>query len=89
MLNWYRKLLALRKNSDVLVQGTYRELLPESEELFAFAREHDGREIITIANFTGKSVTLPKDLAKRRVILSSEGEINAKELSPFEARICE
>ena len=89
VLNWYRKLLALRKSSDVLIRGTYREILPESEELFAFAREFDGREIITVANFTGESVKLPEELAGRRVLLSSEGEINAKELAPFEARICE
>lgn len=89
VLNWYRKLLALRKSSDVLVQGTYREIMPESEELFAFAREHDGREVITVANFTGESVKLPEELAARRILLSSEEEINAKELSPFEARIYE
>ena len=89
VLNWYRKLLALRKSSDVLIRGTYRELFPESEELFAFAREHDGREIITVANFTGESVKLPDELAARKILLSSEGEINAKELSPFEVRICE
>ena len=89
VLNWYRKLLALRKNSDVLIRGTYREILPESEEVFAFVRELYGQELITLANFSDKAVKLPEELAARRVLLSSEGEINAMELSPFEARICE
>lgn len=89
VLNWYRKLLAFRKNSDVLLQGTYREIMPDSEEIFAFVREHDGQEIITLANFSGKAVKIPEDLAQKTVLFSSEKDISPSELAPFEARICE
>ena len=87
VLNWYRKLLAFRKNNDVLLIGTYREILSDSEEVFAFVREHEGREVITLANFSDKPVKIPEELVKRKVVLSSERDINPSELAPLEARI--
>ena len=89
VLNWYRKLLAFRKNSDVLLMGTYREILSENEEIFGFVREHDGQEVITLANFSGKAVKIPEDLAQKTVLFSSEKDINLSELAPLEARIYE
>ena len=87
VLNWYRKLLAFRKNSDVLLQGTYREIMPDSEEIFAFIREHDGQEVITLANFSGHTVKIPEDIMTKSVLFSSEKDITPSELAPFEARI--
>ena len=87
VLNWYRKLLAFRKSSDVLLQGTYREILNESEEIFGFVREYDGQEIITLANFSGHTVKIPEDIMIKTVLFSSEKNITPSEIAPFEARI--
>ena len=87
VLNWYRKLLAFRKNSDVLLQGTYREILSESEEVFGFVREYDGQEVITLANFSGRAVSVPEKFAEKTILFSSENTINPSELAPLEARI--
>ncbi len=87
VLNWYRKLLAFRKNSDVLLQGTYREIMSDSEEVFAFVREHDGQEIITLANFSHNTVKIPEDLVQKTILFSSESTITPSELAPLEARI--
>ena len=87
VLNWYKRLLALRKDSPVLLAGSYREILSESEEVFAFVRELDGREIITVANFSQNSVKVPDELSGRNMLLSSESEINPQELAPLEARL--
>ena len=89
VLNWYRKLLAFRKSSEVLVNGSYREIMSDSEEVFAFVREHEGHEVITLANFSDKAVKLPEDIARRKLLFSSEREISPSELAPLEARICE
>ncbi|MBQ7221601.1 MAG: alpha,alpha-phosphotrehalase [Synergistaceae bacterium] len=89
VLNWYRKLLAFRKSSDVLIRGSWREVMSESEEVFGFVRELEGREVITLANFSDKAVKIPEELVKRRMLLSSEREIDSSELSPLEARIYE
>ena len=87
VLNWYRKLLAFRKSSDILINGSYREIMPESEEVFAFVREKDGKEIITLANFSQNAVKIPEDLVKRDILFSSESEFTQSELKPLEARI--
>ena len=87
VLSWYKKLLALRMDSPALLGGTYREILSESEELFAFVRELDGTEIITAANFSLESVKVPDELSGKKLILSSESEITPQELAPLEARL--
>ena len=89
VLNWYRKLLEFRKTNAALLMGTYREIMPDSEEIFAFVREHDDQEVITLANFSDRAVKIPEDLAQKRVLFSSEKNISLSELAPFEARICE
>ena len=89
VLNWYRKLSAFRKNSDVLIRGTWRELYPESEEVFAFVREYDGQEVITLANFTNRAVKIPEELKSRKILFSSENNSDISELAPLEARIYE
>ena len=87
VLNWYRKLLAFRKSSDVLLQGTYREIMSDSEEVYAFVREHDGQEITTLANFSHNTVKIPEALAQKTILFSSESTPNPSELAPLEARI--
>ncbi|MBQ3450183.1 MAG: alpha-glucosidase [Synergistaceae bacterium] len=89
VLKWYRKLSDLRKNHEVLITGAYKEIFPESEEIYAFERYDDeDSRLITIANFTDKPVKLPDEFtSKHKIILSSEGNENTSELSPLEARI--
>ncbi len=87
VLSWYRKLLALRRDNPVLAAGSYREILADSEEVFAFVREYEGKEVITVANFALKPVTLPEVLAGKKLFLSSEENADTSELRPLEARI--
>ena len=87
VLSWYKKLLALRKNHTALTAGSYREIMADSEEIFAFAREYDGEEIITFANFSLSPVKVPDEIMDKKLILSSEKEINPSELKPLETRI--
>lgn len=87
VLSWYKRLLELRRTNPVLTMGSYREILTESEEVFCFVREYEGHEIVTVANFSMNVVKLPESLTGRKLILSSEKEIDVEELKPLEARI--
>lgn len=89
VLSWYRELLRLRRENPALTAGSWREILPEDERLFAFVREFDGHEVITVANFGLEAVRLPEILRGQKVILSSESETNPEELKALEARIYE
>ncbi|MBQ7154352.1 MAG: DUF3459 domain-containing protein [Synergistaceae bacterium] len=87
VLSWYRRLLALRRSDSVLLAGSWREIEPENEKVFAFVREHEGRKIYVAVNFSGEPVKLPDELLGREMLLSSEGETISAELAGLEARI--
>ena len=87
VLSWYRELLRLRRENPVLTAGTGREILADDENIFAFVREYDGHEVMTVVNFSLKPVKLSDEIAGRKIILSSEGDIEPSELKPLEARI--
>lgn len=59
VLNFYRKLSALRNSSDVLISGDYVELYPKNEELYIFTRSLGGKKFMTVVNFTTHKVNLP------------------------------
>ena len=52
----YQGLIALRKQSDLVVHGHFRLLEPESEELFVYERELDGQRMLVVCNFCDHDV---------------------------------
>lgn len=62
VLNFYRRLSAFRNASDVLISGDYRELCPDSEELYIFTRTLADKKIFTAVNFTAHEVNLPANI---------------------------
>jgi len=88
VLNWYKKLIHLRRERTELTLGTCEELLPRSERIFAFARVLDGRRTVTVVNFTGQAAPLSPELTRGcKLILASEHGGDESALSPYEARI--
>jgi alpha-glucosidase len=88
VLNWCRQLSCLRREREELTAGACEELLPESEELFAFARVLENRRAVTVANFSLAAVSLPQEICSGcKLLLSSEDEPREAELAPLEARI--
>ena len=67
--HYYRDLVALRKEHDVVVYGDYEPLFPDDDEVWAYARTlatDDGEERLVVAlNFTGDDleVSLPASVA--------------------------
>ena len=60
VFHYYKKLIALRRNSpwsDVIVYGGYRLLAPEDEAVYAYTRELDGRKLLVVCNLSPKAVT--------------------------------
>lgn len=85
MLNFYRKLLALRKATPALQWGSYRSLEPQSveaqENCFGFERRTADQRVLVALNFSAQEqkLSLP-ELATGRIVLSTtldrEGEVN-------------
>ncbi|WP_193176465.1 alpha-glucosidase [Oricola nitratireducens] len=54
VLAHYRKLIALRKTHPVIVDGDYRPFLEDDPQLFVFARNLAGTQLVVVANFSGE-----------------------------------
>ncbi|HEX6270563.1 MAG TPA: alpha-amylase family glycosyl hydrolase [Anaerolineales bacterium] len=90
MLNYFRKLLAYRKNSPALRVGNYRSLDAGSAEAqancFLYERQAGDQRVLVALNFSGEEqhLSLP-DLGTGRIVLSTnldrEGEIDLAHLS--------
>ena len=52
----YQRLIALRHESDLVVHGTFRLLLPDSEELFVYERELGDERMLVACNFCDHDV---------------------------------
>ena len=90
ILNCYRKLIALRKQDDVFLDGEYTAILPEREEVFAYRRANDDTKLTVIANFSGSEIDVPQeifqDVGELQVSSYTDAPVNGK-LRPYEARM--
>jgi glycosidase len=95
ILQYYRDLVALREEHDVLVYGDYELLLPDHESVWAYRMRLDDDTVIVALNVdeTATTVRLP-DLAGASDLLlvnyddadTTDGDLT---LRPYEARVYE
>ncbi|SCJ75828.1 Oligo-1%2C6-glucosidase [Anaerotruncus sp. 2789STDY5834896] len=57
ILNFYRELIAKRKQWDVIAYGDFALLQPDSTELFCYTRHCDGQDLLCANNFTDHEVS--------------------------------
>ena len=92
ILNFYRRCLQLRKESETLLWGSYREYFRRSRHLYMYERRRRGERILVICSFSGKdrSWRLPKGYAREggELLLSNyTGAENFGRLRPYETRV--
>ena len=91
VLNYYRKLIALRKKYKVFRSGRYEEALHEHPQIFAYSRTDGEQRLLVVCNFYGEKVKLelPEEykrggtqLIGNYCVPGTEGE-----LRPYEAKM--
>ncbi len=92
ILNFYRRALKLRKESDVLIYGDYREYRPRSGKLYMYSRSLGNKRILVVCSFSEReqSFAFPAgfDPAKATLLLGNYPEGSAPEsLRPYEAKV--
>ncbi|MCG7381477.1 alpha-glucosidase [Paenibacillus sp. ACRRY] len=91
IFHYYRKLIQLRKDHEVIVYGDYELVFPDDPEVFAYTRTLNGTKILVVCNFQGNTIELPlqEQLAETNQLLISNyaGELPLDELRPYEARM--
>lgn len=81
VLNYYRKLIALRKAEDYRDTFTYGEFVPayeEEESIFAYLRvnKEAGQKILVIGNYGKEACEVPSEGKIKKVLLSNFGKEN-------------
>ena len=86
----YKKLIRLRKTCDVFVDGTFRMLLEDDENFFAYQRENAFRKLLVICNFFGCTLEYPleTDWENMELLIGNYDSIERPEIfRPYEARM--
>ncbi len=89
---YYQKLIQLRKEREIIREGSYQPMFLEHEQLWAYRRILGDEEIITFANFYSKplKIDLSSEVTDKawRYLLGNYGERSFNmtlELEPYEA----
>ena len=87
-LNYFRKIVSLRKDNLVLVYGKYNLVDADNPSVYAYTRELGGKKMLVLLNFTAKDATVTSgiDLSKAKVLIQNYATpINQNHLRPYEA----
>ncbi|UPK46796.1 glycoside hydrolase family 13 protein [Paenibacillus pabuli] len=89
--HYYKTLIQLRKEHEVIIYGEYELLYPEDTNLFAYTRTLGDTKLLVLCNFYGKVVPfqIPGGFAGDKTLLISNYSdvVSENELRPYEARM--
>jgi maltose alpha-D-glucosyltransferase/alpha-amylase len=66
LLNWMRRIIAVRKNHSAFGRGALRLLYPRNRRVLAFVREHEDRRILCVFNMGRSAQAVELDLREFR-----------------------
>ncbi|WP_149177360.1 alpha-glucosidase [Bacillus sp. SH5-2] len=92
---YYKKLIELRKNNEIIVYGSYDLILENNPSIFAYVRTYGAEKLLVIANFTADESVfkLPEDISYSEVELlihnydARSESIDNIILRPYEAMV--
>lgn len=86
---YYKKLIALRKEYPVFVEGDFTLLEEEHPQLFVYRRSTKNEQILVVCNFSGTDVSwsLPGEWTTAEMLISNYPDQVQKTLRPWEAMI--
>ena len=88
ILNYYRKLISLRKKYRVISEGEIRFLDTRNEKVFAYERTFEGETLVTVCSFSRESEKISLKLPEGEVLISNyDGGQKSDELRPYETTV--
>ena len=89
VFHYYQKLISLRKQLDVIVNGTYELLDKDDPELFIYTRTLGTEKLLVVCNFSDRkqSFRVPEEFAGGEILISNSGRKSAAnpEVEPYES----
>jgi len=92
LLNYYKHILRVRKNTPALIEGEYQSLQNTAKDYFAFLRVSSEQTVLVVLNFSEQSLNLDLSRTKEirnhnlRTLFSSAVRSNA-DLNPKKLHI--
>lgn len=86
----YKKLVQLRKDYPVFVDGKFTLLLEEDENIFAYSRKNEEKTMLVVCNFFDKEIPMPlaSECEGMDVLISNYKDTSDMSvLRPYEARM--
>lgn len=67
IIEYYKRLIALRKEMKVISEGSYRGILMDHPSVYAYVREYEGEELLVLNHFYEEPVTIevPEEFQNR------------------------
>ncbi|TKC17058.1 alpha,alpha-phosphotrehalase [Robertmurraya kyonggiensis] len=91
IFHYYKKLISLRREMDVIAYGSFRQVLQEQQEIFAYQRTLNNEELLVMTNFFEQPVEVTMrdvEIAGYEFLLSNYEERPLEQtmiLGPYEA----
>ena len=90
VFHYYQKLIALRKEKDIIVYGEFEPLCREDDQIFAYTRKLDEERLLTVCNFSEQSAEfeVPAEFEGSRCLITNlDRKVFAGKvvLKPYEA----
>ncbi len=91
--HYYRRMIALRRESPALIYLDYKDLDPQNPNVFAYTRTLGSEKYLVVLNFSGAATTytLPDGLKAGTLKVSNLGSVEQQtttlNLKPWEARV--
>lgn len=84
---YYKELIRLRHEMEIIVYGSFELLMEDSEEVFAYRRDHKGKSLYVLCNFTKEEVIYQEDFRKGKLVIGNYKEGPGPVLRPYEAAV--
>jgi len=86
VLNYYKKLIKLKTSNKIIIEGDFKLIYENSNEIFAYDRIIDNEKIRIICNMSDKQVSLEEN-EFTNIILTNVKNPNQNYLLPYETRV--
>ncbi|MGC9152049.1 MAG: glycoside hydrolase family 13 protein [Microbacter sp.] len=90
-LNYFRKMVQLRKSNPILIYGSYHLIAPNDPNIYAYTRALKDQKILVILNFTqsDQCFELPQNATIHQVLINNYADFQVSgklaELKPYQA----
>ena len=83
--NFYRRLIQIRHEEEIVVSGSFEMLMEESGQIFAYQRVLDDKKLVVLCNFTPNHVTFDGVPKKAEIMIGNYKNGGGTYLRPYEA----